>query len=411
LTVTASQVFDFLDRHPICSIEKYELYSAGFRTLRRSIRAIIARLCEEGEGDSQEVADALRTSLSEWLTVPICFDEALLESVSALGAAEAVETKWGREVRTAYDLAYKAASEIQLNENPARAKIREIIRQLRNDRREWHIYCHTRARVHFESLFPEDPLTADAFLHSPRDYREVEPFDVLIKMGPLRSRGWGSAPDAVISAPRFATLKQIVWAGCLDEDDFGYDPVAARAGDGVVRSSTAAQPQGEIRFAISWSRSVIQVGDRSDDSPEKSDLDELTFFSQLARGSEMRRATLVQIDAENGILYPPHSQVATFDPSTTTDDPIGYRLPGETLTGGMFVIWPILGAADLGGAHSGEGHYSRIWKERLRDKSKYTPNDLLRWDEKAGLRRDAVRSQVIDALEAQEIKEIGNEED
>jgi hypothetical protein len=34
-----------------------------------------------------------------------------------------------------------------------------------------------------------------------------------------------------------------------------------------------------------------------------------------------------------------------------------------------------------------------------------------RWDEKAGLQRDAVRSQVIDALEAQEIKETGNEED
>jgi hypothetical protein len=34
-----------------------------------------------------------------------------------------------------------------------------------------------------------------------------------------------------------------------------------------------------------------------------------------------------------------------------------------------------------------------------------------RWDEKAGLRRDAIRSQVIDALEAQEIKEAGNEED
>ena len=30
-----------------------------------------------------------------------------------------------------------------------------------------------------------------------------------------------------------------------------------------------------------------------------------------------------------------------------------------------------------------------------------------RWDEKAGLRRDAVRSQVIDVLEAQEIKETG----
>jgi len=34
-----------------------------------------------------------------------------------------------------------------------------------------------------------------------------------------------------------------------------------------------------------------------------------------------------------------------------------------------------------------------------------------RWDEKAGLRRDTIRSQVIDALEAQKIKETGNEED
>ena len=37
-------------------------------------------------------------------------------------------------------------------------------------------------------------------------------------------------------------------------------------------------------------------------------------------------------------------------------------------------------------------------------------NDVIRWDEKAGLRRDAIGSQVIDALEAQEIKETGNEE-
>ena len=34
----------------------------------------------------------------------------------------------------------------------------------------------------------------------------------------------------------------------------------------------------------------------------------------------------------------------------------------------------------------------------------------IRWDEKAGLRRDAVGSQVIDVLLAQEIKETGNEE-
>jgi hypothetical protein len=37
--------------------------------------------------------------------------------------------------------------------------------------------------------------------------------------------------------------------------------------------------------------------------------------------------------------------------------------------------------------------------------------DVIRWDENAGLRGDAIGSQVIDALEAQEIKETGNEED
>jgi hypothetical protein len=38
-------------------------------------------------------------------------------------------------------------------------------------------------------------------------------------------------------------------------------------------------------------------------------------------------------------------------------------------------------------------------------------NCCIRWDEKAGLRRDAVGSQVIDVLKAQEIKETGNEEE
>ena len=36
--------------------------------------------------------------------------------------------------------------------------------------------------------------------------------------------------------------------------------------------------------------------------------------------------------------------------------------------------------------------------------------DENRWDEKAGLQRDALSSQVIDALEAREIEETGDEE-
>jgi hypothetical protein len=51
--------------------------------------------------------------------------------------------------------------------------------------------------------------------------------------------------------------------------------------------------------------------------------------------------------------------------------------------------------------------------DRIYDGSRLAANRItveIRWDEKAGLRRDAVRSQVINVLEAQAIKETGNEE-
>ena len=53
--------------------------------------------------------------------------------------------------------------------------------------------------------------------------------------------------------------------------------------------------------------------------------------------------------------------------------------------------------------------YTQSRPQRLPGEERST--SVNRWDEKAGLRRDAIGSQVIDALEAQEIKETGNEED
>ena len=39
---------------------------------------------------------------------------------------------------------------------------------------------------------------APEFLHSVRDYNNTPPFGALLKVGPLRSAGWGAVPDAVI---------------------------------------------------------------------------------------------------------------------------------------------------------------------------------------------------------------------
>ena len=376
MIVTATQLLEFIDRHPRCLIEKYEIHSAVFGHLRKGIRRIVTRLSEGDDADSEEVADSLRMFLSEWLTVPVRFDGALHESVAALGDASSVETRWGREVRVAYDLACSSASAIQQIENPARSQIREIVRQLRSRNATWRIYCHRRARAHFESIFEFEPLGENYFLHSVKDYRESATFEVLIKMGPLRSKGWGAAPDAILTASRFETLLQIVWAGCADEEDFGYDPVG-RNGTQIASDPTKDNTPLSTPTANSWPRRVIQIGDTSSDAEADIELDDLKIFRELTRAAEMRHATLLQIDEEDGILYPPHSQIPTFDPNLSSEVPISYRLPGETLSEGMYVIWPILGTADLGGLHAGEGHYSRIWKERLRDKFKYTPNDLL----------------------------------
>jgi hypothetical protein len=393
VTVTASQVFSFLEQHRTWSIDTREIYSSAFSVLRRSIRLIVVRLHEVGDDESQEIADRLRRLLSEWLTVPVTFDYALLESVSALGDAEAVERRWGHEIRTAYNHACAAARLLQRVENPARTEIRDIVRQLQGLGSDWKIYCHRRARPHFESIFEDDPLAPDVFLHSVKDYREVKPFDVLVKVGPLRSKGWGSAPDAILSAPRFAKMVQTVWSGCGDEDDFGYDPASIVGGGAGESASSGAADRGGS-WAIRWRRDVIKVGDATDTAAAIADDDELKLFYALGRVAEVRRATLLEIDDEDGILYPPLSQVSTFDPTPYADEPIGYRLPGETLAEGMFLIWPLLGAADLGALRAAEGHYSGIWKERLREEVRCAHDELVRRLRVAGIELRNLRSCV-----------------
>jgi hypothetical protein len=382
VTVAASQVFSFLEQHPVCSIDRREIHSGAFSVLRRSIRLIVVKLREDGDDDAQETADRLRALLSEWLTVPVPFDDALLESVSTLGAAEAVERRWGHDIRTAYDHASAAARLLQRSESPARTEIRNVAAHLQSLGTAWKIYCHRRARPHFDSIFADAPLPTNVFLHSVKDYRDVEPFDVLVKVGPLRSKGWGSAPDAILSAPRFAKMVQIVWSGCGDEDDFGYDPARIIGGDASTADTTAAGAGSPV---MHWKRNVITVGNAAEMAMTPPDDDELKFFHALGHIAEVRRATLLEIDDEDGILYPPHSQVPIFDATANADEPLGYRLPGETLTEGMFLLWPLLGTADLGALHAREGRYSRIWKERLRDEMRRGPDDLVRRLRAAGI--------------------------
>ena len=97
------------------------------------------------------------------------------------------------------------------------------------------------------------------------------------------------------------------------------------------------------------------------------DLDELRVFKNLEQPTESRPATLIHVVDAHGILYPPHSRVLSFDCYPTAESPVALRIPGESLVEGMYVIVPVVDDVDLGGLQAKHGHFSEIWKGRLKE--------------------------------------------
>ena len=276
----ASLVFDFLEQHGSCLIDRREVASTSFAIVRRALRTIIFEFKDSDDLQAIEALNRLRGLLSEWLTTPVPFDAAFVASLhDALGSVDAVNARWGQRIGESYGTALHAATRLTSEENPIRVLCRSVIDELNARGIDYRIYCHRRARPYFESIL--DACGARnphrIFLHTVRDYRESDPFEILLKVGPLRSRGWGSAPDAIVSAPRFSELIQIAWPGCNDEPEFGYDPAARTESPPDTRSGTR------------WTRTVQlteQLNDRQDEGLDQ--FDELQAFQELDRPREAR---------------------------------------------------------------------------------------------------------------------------
>ncbi|SRR6266545_936632 len=386
--ITASEIFQFLAVTENWSVERRELASVSFGNLRRHLRFMFMRLRSADDQESREISERLRMHISEWLTVPICFDHNIVDALETLGEPAAIHERWGSEIGRAFAGALVAAKEVSQTENPVRIELRSIITSLREQNVLFKIWCHRRARVHFESVLepPGGALDDTAFIHSLANYKGVRPFDTLIKVGPLRSFGWSSAPDALITAPRFSKLIQIVWSGCSDEQNFGYDPVAT-----VV---SAGKQSGVQQNRISWSSRTIHLGQHSRAENEGIDEDEFELFRQSKPSDEHRQATLIQIDDEHGILYPNHAKVLTFDPIPAAPEPIALRSLGADVVEGMFCILPRLGDVDLGELQAGEGQFSRKWKERLRHELATNPDGIHRLLRNAGIKLVHLRSRM-----------------
>lgn len=387
---SASSIFEFLEDNKEFRIDRYELACTAFSKLRRSLRNIVMELNDSFNDQAIDISYQLRASLSEWLTVPVPFDRLIADAIFSLfGEAEMVKKTWGSDISQLYNTAMDSTKELISDENPMRTKVKAVIDESRDEGSAVKIFCHPRARSHFESIFsgPEDlQLEDDMFLHSIKDYRETAPFDLLMKVGAFRPRGWGWAPDAVLTAPVFGKLAQIVWSGCNDEADFGYDP-------GDLQLDISDQPRtsspGTPAFycgSISWNRRIFRFGeDLSILTGEEVDADELHLFREIARKDVGRPAVFFQIGESHGIFYRPNSRILSFDPDITVDKPVDTRVPGETLLEGLFLILPFDMDIDSDVVKAEHGYYSRVWKSKLEQEITYNSNTFIARLRAAGL--------------------------
>lgn len=331
------------------------------------MRLIVTLLREEGDEEGVQLSDRLRTLLSRWLTTPIEFDHCLLEALESIGSGAGFETRWGEKIGTAYKAACGAARELAGTPNPLRDKLEELAQGFVYKGQDFRIYCHRSAVIDYQFLQFASVETRPAgnfFLHTPREYRESDIFEVLIKVGPLRSRGWGAVPDAVLTAPRFNKLVHLVWTGCRDEPDFGYDPANVAAGTDANSTSNS------IGFAraITWQTTISQTGDALSGTSLVPDEDDFRILSGLGHSEERQRCVLFHCGEQQGVLYSPRADVLSFDPAADADRCLDCRSSVDGLSEGMFVIEEYFHEPGAGSGQAEDGKYSRIWKQCLLDK-------------------------------------------
>ncbi|NTV91805.1 MAG: hypothetical protein HGA72_00565 [Chlorobiaceae bacterium] len=366
--MNVTSCFDFLARHDYFLLDRREIASNLFGHLRKQMRVILEAMYERGNDHEIDIARELRKSLSKWLTVPIPFDGVLTDTLQLLGNRDIIEKRWGNEVALVFDAAVRITESMQQNESPMKRTLADEIEKLFREKKRFRIFAHRDSVEHFTSLCND--LTEQHFLYGHGPYSVSDPFDVLLKVGPLRSVGWGKCPDALLTSPRFHILTQFVWSGSSDEDGFGLDPVTGKSVVDVLSNKTASTVT-SVREALNWSLKTTQTGDTASDSEhaftDESDEDDFSFLfriqSRYADVHRERSAALVKFVNAHGILVSSREEVLVYDPEKNeAGGAIELVRPTGKHLDGCFFILPIIETADFGEVHVEKTKYSKIWK-------------------------------------------------
>ena len=384
--MNVTTVLDFLAEKECFQIDYREVVSSGFGMLRRYLRGILNALSEDGNEYDMEPVLKLRQKLLEWLTVPVAFDDRLTESLYLLGQPEYVERHWGCDVGREYGFALEIAGLLKKCGNPLRSLISDEINELFRRGMNFRIHAHERSREHFRSISSD--LCDSHFVYNHHDYDNSQPFDVLIKVGPLRSAGWGKCPDALLTSPRFSTLTQFVWAGLPDEQGFGLDPVTGQSVVDVLAGRQSMSPMGlvgELKWAVTSRRTadICPVETNVDGIDDEGDakVDDFSLMAAIRTRylgpNEEHSAVLLSFFTGYGVLLPARGKIMVYDPDGCGGNKIlEWRAPFDRRNEGCFYVHPDIGDADFGALHVDKNAYSKIWKRCLSDVPSWHFEDL-----------------------------------
>lgn len=364
----------FLESNPTIQ-ELFIGESPLFSSIRQHMRILYSELYQpDSDSYVNESALLLRFEMLKWLTSPLIPDIGLFSRCGLADTAQ-IRRLWGAHAAQTIEHLKDLITRYVEEGSVLNAEFVRLFIELTCEYGKDHvrIWCHTKERDLFRDLL-EGLVGLDdgVFVSTLAEYRNIPKANALIRFGPLRTRGFGSAPEALITSPSYRRLVRFVWAGLADEEGFADDP--------VIPTYNYLASLRSVRTTISGSSGTVVV------PPTAEQVDDLVFLDQKTfAGKALHRCVLVEFPAEYGVLLRPGSRLLVFSPQCTDIEAICYKQISEVEAGDYLLIHDA--DADLGevSVDASKAPLAALWKKALADSWRRHSNVCIEKMQQAGI--------------------------
>jgi hypothetical protein len=382
MNTSCTEILNHIEGIECFQRERHELYLLPFSNLRKSVSRIASKLDEVSKAcRPDEHVIKIRNLMAEWLSTPVIFNNEITKVIENLGKTDEVRNKYGAELSSSCSMALAAVAVLQTQENPMRVLMQRIVAEQLKEGMRVKILCDYRQQDTFVSaisnICPKE-VGEHMLITNLTNYCQSSVFDTLIKTGPLRTWGWASAPEAIINAPRYKKLIQLVWAGNSDEPEFGcINPESASRTENDQKK-VSQENSFNICNGIIWNTKRIRtVADEKEDEIKFQEHENELSNNYNGASKETQKALFVLISPDQGIFYPPNSQVLSYDTSLSSENPVQVRCVSDELLPGAYIIVPILKEQpEQKVINNIQDNTSEIWKNLLRKEYYATKKQL-----------------------------------